>query len=147
MRAPGLRKEALQPDPAAQCARPLLGTVGWAGKAALGADQLQCMYLGWRAQEGEEWAGNGESMDGEGEEWAGSGEVCAVLTGEDVSKLSEIGSLPHRKECSEVMDPSPEEIIANNGLGGSTAGGELGLSTRNNEEFGALENSPRSSHS
>lgn len=43
---------------------------------------------------------------------------CPVLRGKDVSKLSDIGPLPHRKECSEVIDPSPEmEIIA-----GSVAG-------------------------
>lgn len=94
-------------------------------------------------------------MDGEGEDGRGGGVRCPVLRGEDVSKLSDIGPLPHRKECSEVMDPSPEEIIANNGAGtaespgsgGSIAGGELRLTTPNNEEFGALENSPRSSDS
>lgn len=42
--------------------------------------------------------------------------MCPVLRGKDVSKLSDLGPLPHKKECSEVIDPSPEmEIIAGTG--------------------------------
>lgn len=60
------------------------------------------MHLGWRARE-------------EGER-AGRRCVCPVLRGKDVSKLSDIGPLPHKKECSEIIDPSPEiEIIAGTG--------------------------------
>ena len=32
--------------------------------------------------------------------------------GRGVSILSDMGPLPHRKECGEVIDHSPEEIIA-----------------------------------
>lgn len=37
---------------------------------------------------------------------------CPILWGEDVSTLSDIGPSPHRKECGEVIDHSPEEMIA-----------------------------------
>lgn len=39
---------------------------------------------------------------------------CAVSrpVGRGCSGLSDIGPLPHRKECGEVTDRSPEEIIA-----------------------------------